>query len=110
MSFGGHFGQPMPIATHRLIGQVLPYQRMHGDWHGLAEKAVKTDLSWQVCCAMVSATAACSVVVLCLSYDAQDVEYIVLTTPPPHHHHPQWVMVINPPIRDGDEMAPRQHQ
>jgi hypothetical protein len=31
MSFGGHFGQPMPIATHCLIGQVIPYQWMHSN-------------------------------------------------------------------------------
>ena len=46
MSFGGHFGQPMPVVTHRPIGQVVPYQRMRGNWHGLAKKATKTDLVW----------------------------------------------------------------
>jgi hypothetical protein len=46
MSFGGHFGQPVPIPTHWLIGQFMPYQRMHGNWHGLAKKAAKTNLSW----------------------------------------------------------------
>ena len=46
MSFGSNFSQPVPIATHRPIGQVMSYQRMHGDWHGLAEKAAKTDSSW----------------------------------------------------------------
>ena len=65
MSFCDHFGQPVPIATHRPIGQVVPYQWMHGNLHGLAKKAAKTDSSWQVCCAMVSAAAACFVVVLC---------------------------------------------
>jgi hypothetical protein len=46
MSFGGHFGQPVPIAAHWLIGQFLSYWRMRGNWHGLAKKAAKTDLSW----------------------------------------------------------------
>ena len=46
MSFCGHFGQPVPIAVHWLIGQFLPYWRMRGNWHGLAKKAAKTDLSW----------------------------------------------------------------
>jgi hypothetical protein len=47
MSFGGHFDQPVSIAMHWLIGQVVPYWRiMHGNWHGLAENAAKTDSSW----------------------------------------------------------------
>jgi hypothetical protein len=46
MSFGGHFGQPVPNATHRPIGQVVPYLWMHGDWHALAKKADKTGSSW----------------------------------------------------------------
>ncbi len=37
MSFGSHFDQPVPIVTHRPIGQVVPYQWMHGGWYGLAE-------------------------------------------------------------------------
>ena len=81
ISFGGHFGQPVPIAMHRLIGQVVPYQQMCGDWHELAKKAAKTKLSWQVCCAMVRAALACFVVVLWVSYNTQDVEYTGLTTP-----------------------------
>ena len=64
-SFGGHFGQPMPITTHWLIGQVVPYQLMYGNWHGLVEMAAKIGLSWQVSCAIVRAAAACFVVVLC---------------------------------------------
>jgi hypothetical protein len=46
MSFGGHFGQPVPIATHWPIGQVVPYQWMHGNWHGFAKNAAKTGSSW----------------------------------------------------------------
>jgi hypothetical protein len=46
MSFGSNFDQPVPITTHRPIRKVMPYQQMHGNWHGLAEKATKTDLSW----------------------------------------------------------------
>ena len=46
MSFGGHFGQPVPITAHRPIGQFVPYRQMRGNWHGLAKKAAKTDLSW----------------------------------------------------------------
>jgi hypothetical protein len=66
MLFGGHFGQPMLIAMHQPIGQVMPYQLMHGNWHGLAKTAAKTGSSWQFCCAMVRAVAAaCFVVVLC---------------------------------------------
>ena len=65
MSFGGHFGQPVPITTHWLIGQVVPYQLMYGNWHGLVEMAAKIGLSWQVSCAIVRAAAACFVVVLC---------------------------------------------
>ena len=83
MSFGGHFSQPVLIVMHRPIGQFVPYWRMHGNWHGLAEKAAKTDLSWRVCCAMVRAAAACFVVVFWLSYDTQDVEYTAPTTPKP---------------------------
>ena len=45
MSFSGHFGQPVPIATHPLIGQVVPYLPMCGNWHGLAKKAAKTNSS-----------------------------------------------------------------
>ena len=65
MSFSGHFGQPVPIATHWLIEQVVPYRLMRGDWHGLAEMAITTNLSWRVRCAQVKAAAACFVVVLC---------------------------------------------
>ena len=66
MSFGGHFSQPVPIATHWQIGSVVvPYQRMRGNRHGMAKKAAKTDLSWRDCCFMVRAAAACFVVVLC---------------------------------------------
>ena len=46
MSFGGHFDQPVPIAMHWPIGQVVPYRRMRGNWHGLAKNAAKTDSSW----------------------------------------------------------------
>jgi hypothetical protein len=46
MSFGGYFGQPVPITMHWPIGQVVPYQWMRGNWHGLAKNAAKTDLSW----------------------------------------------------------------
>jgi hypothetical protein len=46
MSFGGHFGQPVPIVTHWPIGKVVTYQRMHGNRHGLAKNATKTDSSW----------------------------------------------------------------
>jgi hypothetical protein len=46
MSFGGHFGQPVPIAIHWPIGQVVPYQQMRGNWHGLAKNATKTNSSW----------------------------------------------------------------
>ena len=83
MSFGGHFGQLVPIAAHRLIGQFVPYWQMHGNWHGLAEKAAKTDLSWRVCCAMVRAAVACFAVVFWLLYNTQDVEYTAPTTPKP---------------------------
>ena len=83
MSFGGHFGIPVPIAAHRLIGQFVPYQRMRCDWHALVKKATKTDLLWQVCCAIVRAAAGCFVVVFWLSYDTQDVEYTTPTTPIP---------------------------
>ena len=64
MSFDGHFGQPMPVAMHRPIRYVVPYQWMCGDWHGLAKKGAKINLPWQVRCAMVRAAAACLVVVL----------------------------------------------
>ena len=60
-----------------------PRTGQHGDWHGLAKKAAKTDSLWSVCCAMVRATAACFVVVLWLLYDTQDVEYDAPTTPKP---------------------------
>jgi len=63
MSFGDHFGQPVPIATHPPIGQVVLYRRMRGDWQRLAEKTAKTDSSWRGRCAMVRAAAACFVVV-----------------------------------------------
>ena len=46
MSFGGHFNQPMPIAMHWLIGQVVPHQQMRGNWHELAKNAAKPDSSW----------------------------------------------------------------
>jgi hypothetical protein len=46
MSFGGHFNQPVPIAMHWPIGQVVPYQQMHGNWHELAKNAIKTNSSW----------------------------------------------------------------
>jgi hypothetical protein len=46
MTFGSHFGQTVPIATHWPIGQVMPYQQMLGNWHGLAKKAANTDSSW----------------------------------------------------------------
>ncbi len=74
MSFGGHFGQPVPITAHRPIGQFVPYRQMRGNWHGLAVKAAKTDLSWRVCCSVVRAAAACFAVVFWLSYNTQDVE------------------------------------
>jgi hypothetical protein len=84
MSFGGHFSQPVPIAVHQPIGQFVPNWQMRGNWHGLAEKAAKTNLSWQVCCAMVRAAAACFAVVFWLSYNTQDVvEYTAPTTPKP---------------------------
>ena len=83
MSFCGHCGQPVPITAHWLIGQSMPYQQMCGNWHGLAVKAAKTDLSWRVHCAMVRAAAACFAVVFWLSYDTQDVEYTKPTTPKP---------------------------
>jgi hypothetical protein len=38
MSFGGHVGQPLPIAAHHPIGQFVPYQLMQGNWHELAKK------------------------------------------------------------------------
>ena len=46
MSFGSHFGQPVPIAMHWLIGYVVPYRQMCGDWRGLAKKASKTNSLW----------------------------------------------------------------
>jgi hypothetical protein len=46
MSFGGYFGQPVPMATHWPIGQVVPYQGKCGNWHVLAENAAITDSSW----------------------------------------------------------------
>ncbi len=45
-SFGGHFGLPVPITMHWPIGQVVPYQRMRGNWHRFAKNATKTDSSW----------------------------------------------------------------
>ena len=45
MSFGGNFSQPVPIAAHLAIEQIVPYQWMHSDWLGLAKKAAKTDSS-----------------------------------------------------------------
>ena len=101
MSFGGHFGQPVPIAAHRLIGQFVPYWQMHGNWHGLAEKAAKTDLSLQVCCAMVRAAVACFAVVFWLLYNTQDVEYTAPTTPKPSPEckfspHPEMGMEWHP--------------
>ncbi len=83
MSFGSHFGQPVPIAMHPPIGQVMSYQPMCGKWHGLAKKAAKNNSSGQVFCAMVGATSVCFVVVLWLLYDAQDVEYTTPTSPKP---------------------------
>ena len=41
MSFGGHFGQPVPIPTHPPIGQVVPYRPICGNWHRFAKKATK---------------------------------------------------------------------
>jgi hypothetical protein len=96
MSFGGHFGQPVPITSHWLIGLFMPYWQMRGNWHELAEKAAKTNLSWQVCCAMVRAAAACFVVVYWLSHDAQDVKYTAPTTPEPFPR-----MQIFPPLVMG---------
>jgi hypothetical protein len=46
MFFGGYFDQLMPITMHWLIGQVVPYQWMRGNCHGLAKNAVETDSSW----------------------------------------------------------------
>jgi hypothetical protein len=46
MSFGSHFDQPVPYAMHWPIGQVVPYQQMRRNWHGLAKNAAKADLSW----------------------------------------------------------------
>ncbi len=83
MSYGGHFGQSVPIAAHRRIGQFVPYRQMPGNWYGLAEKAAKTDFSWRVRCAMVRAAAACFAVVFWLSYNTQDVEYTAPTLPKP---------------------------
>ena len=31
MSFGGHFGQPVPIAAHWPIGQFVPYRQIRGN-------------------------------------------------------------------------------
>ena len=67
MSFGGHFCQPVPIATHRPIGQAVPYWWMCSDWHGLAKNTAKTNSSWWGCCATVRVPAACFMVVLWLS-------------------------------------------
>ena len=85
---GGHFGQPVPIAMHPPIGQVMPFQPMCGNWHGLAKKAAKNNSSGQVFCAMVGATSVCFVVVLWLLYDAQYVEYTTPTTPKPSETSP----------------------
>ncbi len=92
MSFGGHFGQPVPISMHWPIGQVAPYQQMRGNWHGLAKKATKTDLSWWGCCAMVRAVAACFVVVAWLSYNSQVVKYNTPTTPQLCETFPQLIL------------------
>jgi len=45
MSFGGHFGQPVPIATHQSVKHNLPHRPMRGDWHVLANLAAKNNLS-----------------------------------------------------------------
>jgi hypothetical protein len=45
MSFGDHFGQHMPIATHRSVGDDLTQWPMGGVWHVLAKMAAKTHLS-----------------------------------------------------------------
>ncbi len=49
VDFGGLFGQPMPIATHWLVGHDLPYRWMRGDWHGLAKMATKRHCHKQQC-------------------------------------------------------------
>ena len=41
MSFGGHFGQPVPIAAHRPIGQFVPYQQMRGNRMGWPKRPPK---------------------------------------------------------------------
>ena len=79
MSFGGHFGQPVSIATYRPIGQVVPYWRMCGNWHGLVKKAAKTNSSQRGCCAIVRTAAACVVVCFVLSQFLQSVQYTVNT-------------------------------
>ncbi len=94
MSFGGHFNQPMPITMHWSKGQVVPYQRMRGNWHGLAKNAAKTNLSWWGCCAMARAAAACFVVVAWLSYDTQVVQFIAPTTPQLWETFPQFIVMI----------------
>ncbi len=94
MFFGGHFGQPVPIAMHGPIGQVVPYQQMLGNWHGLAKNAAKTDSSWWGCYAMVRAVAACFVVVAWLSYNTQVVKYNAPTTPQPWETFPQFILMI----------------
>jgi hypothetical protein len=45
MSFGNHFGQPVPITTHQSVRDNLTHETMGGNWHVLAEMATKTDLS-----------------------------------------------------------------
>ena len=79
----------------------MPYWRMRGDWHRLAEKAVKTDSSWQGCCATVRAAGACFMVVLCCH--SCRVQYTGNTPTLPR-------MQIFSPLGDGDEMATHQDQ
>ena len=106
ISFGGQLGQPVPIAAHRPIGQFVPYWQMRGNWHGLAEKAPKTDLSWRDRCAMVRAAAACFAVVFWLSYDTQDVDYTALIASKPSPEckcSPHWEMGMKRhPINTND--------
>ncbi len=94
LSSGSHFGQHVPIATQWPIGQVTPYPRMCGNWHGLTKNAAKTDLSWRGCCAMVRVAAACFVVVVCLSYNTQVVKYNAPTTLQPCETFPQFILMI----------------
>ncbi len=99
MSFGGHFDQPVSIAMHWPIGQVVPYQRMCGNRHGLAENAAQTESSWWGCCAMVRVAVACFVVVAWLWYDKQ-----VVTLQRPNNSPTIWNF---PPIYHDDKMVPR---